>query len=133
MKRMVSIAAISVAALLLTTGCSMKSGVSSDGSMEAHASEDATICKTAIYIGHRSSESVIEAIEKAGEQEGWIMTKFKSNAIIAEKKMDGVMRSTTITIAKEHIMCSKDNLPQSELDGLRAAIVKELQHGKEKH
>ena len=133
MKRMVSIAAISVAALLLTTGCSMKSGVSSDGSMEAHVSEDSTICKTAIYIGHRSSESAIEAIEKAGEHEGWIMTKFKSNAIIAEKMMGGVMRSTTITIAKEHIMCSKDNLPQSELDALRAAIVKELQHDKKKH
>lgn len=133
MKRIVSIAAVSVVAAMLTTGCSVKSGVSNDVDMRAHMEEDATVCKTAIFIGHRDSESVISAIEKAGEKEGWIMTKFKSNAIIAEKSMDGVMRSTTITIAKEHIMCSKDKLPQSELDSLRTAIVKELQHDKEKH
>ncbi|MDK9693446.1 MAG: hypothetical protein OEL19_04250 [Sulfurimonas sp.] len=133
MKKMVSIAAVSVATLMLMTGCSVKDGVSNEANMGAHMEEDATICKTAIYIGHRDSASVTEAIEKAGEKEGWIMTKFKSNAIIAEKMMDGVMRSTTILIAKEHIMCSKDNLPQSELDGLRSAIVKELQHDKKKH
>ncbi len=133
MKRMVSIAAVSVATLMLMSGCSLKGGASVDGAMEAHVGEDASICKTAINIGHRDSASVIEAIEKAGEKDGWIMTKFKANSIIAEKMMGGVMRSTTIIIAKEHIMCSKDNLPQSELDSLRAAIVKELQHGKEKH
>lgn len=130
MKRMVSIAAASVATLMLMSGCSLKSG---DSEMGAHVQEDATICKTAIYIGHRSSESVIEAIKKAGHEEGWRMTEFKSNAIMAEKIIDGVMRSTTIIVAKEHIMCSKDNLPQSELEVLRTAIVKELQHDKKKH
>lgn len=133
MKRMVSIAAVSVATLMLMSGCSLKGGVSGDGAMEAHVQEDATICKTAIFIGHRDAKSVAEAIVKAGEKEGWRMTEFKSNAIMAEKIIDGVMRSTTIIVAKEHIMCSKDNLPQPELEVLRAAIVKELQHDKKKH
>lgn len=128
MKRVVSLAAVSMAALILTTGCSIKNGAD----MSAHTSEDATICKTAIYVGHRSFESVLEAIAHAGKKEGWRMTAFKSNAILAEKEMDGVTRSTTIIVAKEHIMCSKDNLPQGELDILRAAIVEELRH-QEKH
>ncbi|MDD2653191.1 MAG: hypothetical protein PHX44_09105 [Sulfurimonas sp.] len=133
MNKVISVAAISIVAAMLTTGCSVKSSVSSDANMGAHVNEDAGICKTAIYIGHLDSKSALEAIGKAGKKEGWRMTEFKSNALIAEKVIDGTMRSTTVSIAKEHITCSKDNIPQSELDALRAAIVKELQHGKEKH
>jgi maltose-binding protein MalE len=37
---------------------------------------------------HMTQEKVQERIKKAGEDAGWIMTEFKSNALIAEK-IDG--------------------------------------------
>lgn len=123
MKKTLSVVVASVAALTLITGCA---GISNGSDMSAHVKEDASICKTAIYVGHRSNESVLKSIEAAGEKNGWRMTAFKANAILAEKSVDGKPYSTTIQIAKEHITCSKDELPASELETLRNSIIEEI-------
>ncbi|MDD3442051.1 MAG: hypothetical protein PHW89_02200 [Sulfurimonas denitrificans] len=134
MKKIVSIAVVTIAALTLMSGCSATRGFSSHNGMEANMeSGDATVCKTAIYIGNLNHKSVLDSIERAGKKEGWRMTEFKANAIIAEKMIGSETYATTITVAKEHIMCNKNKLPQSDLDALRSAIVDELQKDSKKH
>lgn len=134
MKKIVSMTVITIAALTLMSGCGSTKGSSAGLEMGADlSSADATLCKTAIYIGDRNPKSVLDSIEHAGKKEGWRMTEFKSNAIIAEKMIGSETYSTTITIAKEHIMCNKNKLPQSELDSLRSVIVEELQKSSKKH
>ncbi len=118
---------VSIAALVLTTGCSTSRVGSSGLEMGADLeSGDETICKTAIYAGKRSSDEIMKIIRIAGEKEGWRMTPFKSNAVIAEKFIDGEMISTTIKFAKEHISCTKSEKSEDELKILRAAIVDEI-------
>lgn len=129
MKKIVSMTVVTLAALTLMSGCGAK-GSSSGMKMGA---ADETVCKTAIFVGDRNSKSVISAIERAGEKEGWRMTEFKSNAIIAEKTIDSETYSTTISIAREHITCDKNNLSQRDLNKLRSAIVEELQKNPNKH
>jgi|GEM_PF-1976621 len=131
MKKVLSVVVASVATLALLTGCSTATGVSNDSDMGAHLDVDASICKTAIYIGDRSNKKVLAAIKAGGEKNEWRMTQLKSNAILAEKEVDGKTLSTTIEIAKEHINCSKNGLPQSELDTLRTSIVSEIKKGDE--
>lgn len=134
MKKIVSMAVASIATLALMSGCSATGGASNHLEMEANMlSADATVCKTAIYIGERNIKSVLASIEHAGEKEGWRMTEFKANAIIAEKTIGSETYSTTITVAKEHIMCNKNNLPHNELLSLRSAIVDELQSESKGH
>lgn len=130
MKKIVSMTVATIAVLTLISGCSATKGDSSG--LEVGAG-DATICKTAIYIGDRNPKSVLSAINSAGKKEGWRMTVFKSNSVIAEKTIGAETYATTITIAKEHIMCEKNKLPQNELDTLRSAIVDELEHSSKKH
>ncbi|MCK9472729.1 hypothetical protein [Sulfurimonas sp.] len=121
MKKVLSIIVASVAALTLTTGC----GGASTG-MSAHTQDDASICKSAIYIGDSNYKSVLKSIEIAGKKEGWLMTPFKANAIIGEKIIDGEMQSIKITLDKRHISCPEDDISKGEMKALRAAIVKEL-------
>lgn len=127
MKKTLSVIVASVAALTLITGCGgATTGVSDNSDLNAHTSEDASICKTAIYVGHRSNESVLKSIKNAGERNGWRMTTFKANALLAEKSVDSKAYSTTIQIAKEHITCSKDDVPKGELEILRNSIIEEI-------
>ncbi len=127
MKKVISMVVASVATLTLMTGCSTTAGMEMSPDME---SGDATLCKTAIYIGERSNKSVLKSIEIAGGKNGWRMTHFKPNAILAEKVIDNKTISTNIQIAKEYITCSKSNVSQGELDTLRSSIVEELKKEK---
>lgn len=121
MKKMLSMVAASVTIMMLSSGCS-----STNMEMSAHTEGDQTICKTAIFVGHKSSEEIMHAIEVAGKEHGWRMTPFKSNAVIAEKQIDGKTVATTIKFEKEHISCDSKDLAKDELEKLRDAIVKEL-------
>jgi hypothetical protein len=127
MKKVLSIVVASVATFTLMTGCSATNKAEMGPDME---SGDATLCKTAIYIGDRSNKSVIKAIESAGNKSGWRMTHFKPNAIVGEKVIDNKTISTTVQIEKEYITCAKDKVPQSDLEELRASIIEELKKNK---
>lgn len=122
MKKNVSIAVVTIAAFTLMSGCSATKGASTDMDVM-----DASVCKTAIYVGDRNPKSVLNAIKSGGKKDGWRMTEFKANSILAEKMIGSQTHATTITVAKEHIMCDKNQLSQSDLDSLRSAIVEELQ------
>ena len=46
---------------------------------------------------HMTQKGMHHAILSAGEENGWIMTKYKANAIIAEKLSDNDTVSVTVT------------------------------------
>ena len=123
MKKILSIVAISVAILTITTGCSTKSGQLEMGS---HLEGSGSICKTAIYAAGYNNKKVLDSIKVAGEKNGWKMTPFKVNSMIAEKPVSGKTVSATIAFEKDHITCDKGDVPNGELEDLRQAIVDEL-------
>ncbi|MCK9454972.1 MAG: hypothetical protein WCY51_01045 [Sulfurimonas sp.] len=131
MRKILSIVATSVAVLMLSSGCSSSS--SNGLEMSAHPDGDKSICKTAIFVGDKNSEEIIHAIKIAGKEHGWRMTPFKSNAIIAEKEIDGKTVSTTISFKKEHISCSLDGVAEKDLKTLREAIVEEIKRERLNH
>ncbi len=79
--------------------------------------------KTASFT-HLKHEIPVKKIHKlirqAGEKNGWRMTEFKENELIAEKKENNAMKAVTITFTKEYFDISpKDS-------NLQEAIEKEL-------
>ena len=75
-----------------------------------------------IHLEHEMPLSKVhQLIREAGEQNGWRMTEFKENELIAEKEKDGSMKAVTITFTKEYFDISpKDS-------DLQEAIEKALQ------
>lgn len=127
MKKILSMAAISIAALVLGSGCS--SSLEMAPKVEKG---NETIPQTAIYVGHHKSEDVIKAIKAAAKEEGWRVTEFKNEAVIVEKSFNGETASSTIIYHNQHIYGDNKNAPMSELLKLRHEIVEELKK-EEKH
>ncbi len=61
-----------------------------------------------------------DTIENVAEKEGWYTTKFKSNALLAEKMIEDNSISVTITFSKSEFSISPENI------GLRNAINSSL-------
>ncbi|MFA5455152.1 MAG: hypothetical protein WC272_07525 [Sulfurimonas sp.] len=127
MKKILSIAAISVAALVLGSGCtpSLEMAPKVEKGNES-------IPQTAIYVGHHKSEDVLKAIKVAAKKEGWRVTEFKSEAVIVEKSFNGETASSAIVYHNQHIYGENKNAPMEELLKLRHEIVEELKK-EEKH
>ena len=83
--------------------------------------QEVTVMEEDHSVGiHLSQERFHNIILDAGEKNGWIMTEFKSNALIAEKVENDNALSVTITFNKT----SFSVLPQnSELEGAIAAML----------
>lgn len=129
MKKMLYGAAVCIAALVMTTGCS-----SSLMEMPAHVEKgNETIPQSAIYVGHRNSETVMDAIKAAAKTEGWRVTEFKADAVIVEKILGDKTISSTIKYHSEHIYGDSEHAPMSDLLNLRHAIVEELEKGPKAH
>lgn len=118
MKKMFSVVAASVATIILSVGCS--------GGLEMGSKGSESLSETAIYVGHHSSEDIMEAIKAAGEKEGWRVTEFKINAAIVEKTIGDKTVSSTLVYQNKQIAGDSKNAPMDELLKLRKAIVDEL-------
>ncbi len=88
MKNTIKLGILSLIASVLVMGCA-SSGVS----------HDAMTHKTV------STKEIHDIIKKAAEQEGWRMTEFRANSMIAEK--DGVV--TTVTYKNSEISTNPKN------------------------
>jgi len=69
---------------------------------------------------HLSQEKFHKIIMSAGEKNGWIMTQFKSNRIIAEKMQKNNSLAVTITFNKSSFTIVPAN---SELEGAITAML----------
>jgi len=87
MKHIITLSIASIFTSLLLVGCS-----ATTSSPEAHTGT--------VHGKHMTQEKVHKIIKQAGEESGWIMTEFKSNALVAEKPDGDASKSVTITFDK---------------------------------
>ena len=87
MKKVILSIVLSLSSALVFTSCN--SGPSSPEDKSGY-----------ITLSHPTQETVQDIILKTGTSNGWIMTKFKNNAIIAEKIDGDDTVSTTVTFDK---------------------------------
>ncbi len=118
MRKVITLGFVSVVSTLLLVGCSAKTS-----SLQTHETES---CEAECHTGEMhdknlTQEKVHKIIKEAGEENGWKMTEFKSNAMIAEKIDNGSSVSTTVTFSKSSFDISPEN---SELESILSAKLK---------
>jgi len=90
MKKILSLSLITALTLVLSSGCNSTLG-------------DPSVSVDALYVNTHDNEKIFHAIEKAGEANGWKITKFKNNEVIAEQTNDGDTISSSIKFQDGHI------------------------------
>ncbi len=93
MKKLVTLSLVSAVTALVFIGC----GGSTPEPSAPQSSHDAKTADNTFFSKHLTMEKAHKVILTAGEEAGWKMTEFKSNAIIAEKT-DGE-ETTAVTIS----------------------------------
>jgi len=96
MKKILSLSLITAFTLVLSTGCNSTHG-------------DPSVSADALYVNTHNNEKILHAIEKAGEANGWKITEFKNNEVIAEKSDDGDTISSSIKFQDGHIEFSNSD------------------------
>jgi len=101
MKRFITITILSALSIILLSACG------SEPSPESHTGD--------VEKKHMTQKNIHKIIKKAGEDAGWTMTEFKSNAIIAEKIDGDNSIAVTVTFSNSFYDISPAN---SELDSI---------------
>ena len=109
MKKIVSLSLISALTLVLSTGCNSTHG-------------DPSVSEDALYVNTHDNEKILHAIEKAGKANGWKITEFKSNEVVAEKTDDGETVSSSIKFQEGHIEFSNDEAASDLSDDIEEAL-----------
>jgi len=118
MKKITSLTLISSVALLLITGCG---GSGPTAENEGH--NDAKISKNALYVNTYNNKKLAKAIQQAGEESGWKITKFKTNAVVAEKVNEDNTYATTLKFNNGHVEFENaEGTTDSDVEDLRDAI-----------
>ena len=87
MKNIVTLSIVSIFATLVLVGCT-----TANYSPESHSGS--------VHNQNLTQEKIHKIIKSVGEKDGWNMTEFKSNALIAEKTDGDNSKSVTITFDK---------------------------------
>lgn len=103
MKKILTLSLISALTLVLSTGCNTTTG-------------DPSVSADALYVNTHDNKKVLHAIKKAAEANGWNITEFKNNEVIAEKTADSKTVSSSIKFQNGHIEFSDDSAA-SDLSG----------------
>ena len=109
MKKILSLSLISALTLVLSTACNTTTG-------------DPSVSADALYVNTHDSKKILHAIEKAGEENGWKITEFKGNEVIAEKTNDGDTISSSIKFQDGHIEFSNDAAASDLSDDIEEAL-----------
>lgn len=133
MKKLLSIAAVSVATIFLVTGCSSSSEVLPSNAAENSAIYKSEVSKGSLHVKEHNTQKVMHAVRDAGEEAGWKMTPFKINEFIAEKTSDGKTVSTNVKFHNEYITFSRENASESDISELMNAIESGLSKDSKSH
>ena len=123
MTNIIKVGLATATTLLLITGCGGASTTSAEDSMSGGI--EMTL------QGHHSNKSIQKAIIKVGEEHGWKITEFKSNAVVAEKIDGDDSASATITFDKDKIILmdeSGDIDANDLLEYINEELTKEDDH-----
>ena len=115
------ISLISTLSTLLIVGCA------GETPMSKHQSQDAKTVDYTPIIAQHSIEKIHKKIVAAGEEAGWKMTEFKTNALLAEKFSDSDAKAVTIHFSKDFFHLDPKN---SEL---HAILKKALNSNNSEH
>jgi len=120
MKKLVMISLISTLSALLIVGCAGETPVSK------HQNEDAKTADYTPIADQYSVGKIHKKIVSAGEEAGWKMTEFKTNAVLAEKFSDDDAKAVTIYFSKDFFHLDPKN---SELNSiLKKALTSDSEH-----
>lgn len=133
MKKLLSIAAVSVATIFLVTGCSSSSEVLPSNAAENSAIYKSEVSKGSLHVEGHNIQKVMHAVKTSGEKAGWKMTPFKVNEFIAEKVLSDKTVSTNVKFHNEYITFSKDNASESDISELMSAIEEGLSKDSKSH
>ena len=111
MKKILSLSLISALTLVLSTGCNSTHG-------------DPSVSEDALYVNTHDNEKILHAIETAGEENGWKITEFKYNEVIAEKTDDGETVSSSIKFQEGHIEFSNSDAASDLSSDIEEALEK---------
>ncbi len=117
MKKLVTLSLVSALSALVLVGCS------SNSSPAAPSSHDAKTKDNTFFSKHITMKKAHKSILKAGKENGWKMTEFKSNTIIAEKFDDGETTAVTINFNNDSFGINPKN------SDLEDAIMDEIEKG----
>ncbi len=102
MKKIIISSVAVVLSTFLLSGCSTNATPS-------HASGDAQAVDYVHFDKAINSKSMQNILKKVGEREGWRMTEYKSNAMIAEKIDAPDEEAVTITFSKDFFYTNPRN------------------------
>lgn len=111
MNKILTLALVSALTLVLSTGCSSK-----NSAVNAEASKDA------LYTKMHNDEKIIDAIIVAGKKTGWIVTRFKSNEVIAEKVGSTETVSSSIKIFDGYLEFSNNSQTSDLYDAIKSEL-----------
>jgi len=112
MKRIITLGVVSILSSFVLIGCSgTSSSISADNQQAGW-----TVIQTNL-----SNKKIKNIIKTAGEKDGWRMTEFKKNAILADKTDGDDLISTTVYFNKNSFTTDPKN------DDLEDAISDELE------
>jgi len=110
MKKILSLSLISALTLVLSTGCNSTTG-------------DPSVSADALHVNTHDNEKVARAIKEAGEKNGWKITEFKNNEVVAEKIDGGETVSSSIKYENGRIEFSNDAAASDLSDDIEDALV----------
>ena len=102
MKKIIISSITVVLSTFLLSGCNTNATPS-------HTSDDAQAVDYVHFDKKIDSKSMQSILKKVGESEGWRMTEYKSNAMIAEKINDANAQAVTITFSKDFFYTTPRN------------------------
>ena len=118
MKKFITLSLVSAVTALLFIGCS--------SSTPAPSSNDAKTADNTFFSKHLTMEKAHKVILTAGEEAGWKMTEFKSNAIIAEKTDGEDTIAVTISFNNDSFDINPKN---SDLEDAISEAVENMNKG----
>ena len=116
MKKIIIGSVAVVLSTFLLSGCSTNATPS-------HASGDAQAVDYIHFDKKINSKSMQKILKNVGESEGWRMTEYKNNAMIAEKISDAEAEAVTITFSKDFFYTNPRN--RSLESAIKDALPKE--------
>jgi hypothetical protein len=115
---MKTITKITITSLMLSlfAGCSNQPGIA----------EDARTIDYNHFKTELTQKQIHKIIVKAGEEEGWRMTEFKENQIVAEKTEDDKTKAVSVIFSNEyfHLDPEDDDLEDAIEDAIEDAAEK---------
>ena len=116
MKKLVTMTLATTLSMFLLTACSSN----------VQTAEDTTKSGAELTLnGHHSNKSIQKAIIKVGEEHGWKITEFKSNAVIAEK-IDGDDSASATVIFNDDKIILRDESGDINADDFLKYLNDEL-------